>query len=167
MNDLRRLQYFLDIELSYTAAGIFVHQTKYKHDILKKFGMEAAIPCSTPLALHSSTDMGSSCFSEYVHNYRGLIGILHYLTFSRSNIAFAVSKLSQYMHSPCSGNLLAAKRILRYLNDTIDLGILFQKGSSSANLLLRDFSHSDWAGDSNDRRSTTGYVIFLGPNPIS
>lgn len=63
-------------------------------------------------------------------------------------------------------HLIAAKRVLRYLNGTMGLGILFQKSFLKDCLRLQAFSNSDWAGDFTDRRSTTGHVIFLGSNPI-
>jgi hypothetical protein len=57
----------------------------------------------------------------------------------------------------------AVKRILRYLKGTLQVGISYTIGD----LQLKAFSDADWAGDFNDRRFTTGLVIFLGNNPIS
>ncbi|MDV3194020.1 MAG: Ty1/Copia family ribonuclease HI, partial [Sweet potato little leaf phytoplasma] len=61
-------------------------------------------------------------------------------------------------------HLVAAKRVLRYISGTITYGLFFRKGNF---LRLTAFSNSDWAGYSIDRRSTTGYVLFLGSNPVS
>lgn len=77
-----------------------------------------------------------------------------------------MSKLSQFLHKPTLVHLLAAKRILRYLLHSPSSGILFRR-SASNQFKLHAFSDSDWAGDFTDRRSTTGFVIFLGANPIS
>ncbi|XP_022139699.1 uncharacterized protein LOC111010547 [Momordica charantia] len=122
MTDLGALKYFLGLEISYTNNGLFINEAKYTRDVLQRFGMLSAKPCTTPMSLSSTTDIGASCSAEDIRNYRSLIGSLHYLTFTRPDITFAVGKLSQFMHAP-------------------------------------------W--DSHDRRSTSGFVIFLGSNPIS
>jgi hypothetical protein len=58
---------------------------------------------------------------------------------------------------------MAAKRILRYLKGTLHLGISFKLGP----LTLSAFTDADWAGDPDDRRSTSGLLVYLGPNPIT
>ncbi|KAM2367846.1 hypothetical protein ACFXTH_045477 [Malus domestica] len=60
-------------------------------------------------------------------------------------------------------HVVAVKRILRYLSGTIDYGIHFQPGKLS----LQAYSDIDWAGDPNDHRSTSGYIVYLGSSPIS
>ena len=61
-------------------------------------------------------------------NYQHLVGKLIYLSHTRADIAFAVSLVSQYMHSPChQGHLNAAYRILRYLKQTLGKGLFFAK----------------------------------------
>ncbi|XP_022143489.1 uncharacterized protein LOC111013365 [Momordica charantia] len=165
MTDLEDLKYFLGLEISYTNNGLSISQAKYTRDVLQRFGILSAKPCTTPMSLSSTTDIGAPCSIEDIRNYRSLIGSLHYLTFTRPDIAFAVGKLSQFMHAPCESHLVAAKRILRYLSGSLQFSIMFQR--SSSNLRLHAFSDSDWAGDSHDRRSTSGFVIFLGSNPIS
>jgi hypothetical protein len=67
------------------------------------------------------------------------------------------------MHSPTNTHWTTAKRILRYLKGSINHGLHFAKGS----LDLNAYSDSDWAGNLDDRRSTTGYPLFLGPCLIS
>ena len=96
-------------------------------------------------------------------SYRSLVGALQYATFTRPYITFAVNHVYQFMHAPTSLHLIAAKRILCYLKGSINLGILFQPGP----LQLTAFTDADWAGDPNDRRSTTSIAIFLSHNPIT
>lgn len=121
---------------------------------------------NTPIALKSPSDDGTLCCSDDASLFRSLIGALHYLTFTRPDIAFSVSKLSQFLHRSTLVHLVAAKRILRYLLGSLSAGILFKRSSADF-CKLHAFSDSDWAGDSVDRRSTSGFVLFLGPNPIS
>jgi hypothetical protein len=70
----------------------------------------------------------------------------------------------QFLSTPTTEHWYAVKCILRYLHDTIDQGLYFTKSGSS---LLGAFSDADWAGDSDDRRSTEGFAIFFGGNLIS
>ncbi|OIT03526.1 retrovirus-related pol polyprotein from transposon tnt 1-94, partial [Nicotiana attenuata] len=96
--------------------------------------------------------------------YRRVIGKIHYLSFTRPDIAFAVSKLSQFMHQPGVSHWKAVKCLLRYLCHTAHLGIKLAKKSAAQ---LVAYSDSDWAGDPLDRTSITGYVVYLGDSPIS
>ncbi|KAM1794483.1 hypothetical protein ACFX11_034955 [Malus domestica] len=95
--------------------------------------------------------------------YRSIVGALQYLTFTRPDIAFSVHQVCQFMQQPMVAHYTAVKRILRYLKGTMNVGVTYTRGY----LHLKAFSDADWAGDPNDRRSTTGLVVFLGSNPIS
>ncbi|XP_028084712.1 uncharacterized protein LOC114285834 [Camellia sinensis] len=95
--------------------------------------------------------------------YRSLVGALQYLTITRPDLAFAVNSACQHMHCPLISHFNAVKRLLRFLKGTLDCGLQFQRGP----LTLNAFSDSDWAGNALDRRSTTGFCVFLGPNWIS
>ncbi|XP_057994335.1 uncharacterized mitochondrial protein AtMg00810-like [Hevea brasiliensis] len=97
-------------------------------------------------------------------HYRQVLGSLQYLTLTRPDIAFSVNKLAQFMHSPTDIHWQAVKRLLRYLRGTASLGLTFTKRTS---ILLQAFSDSDWAGCPDDRRSTGGYLVYMGDNLIS
>ncbi|GKC38948.1 gag/pol polyprotein, partial [Tanacetum coccineum] len=115
----------------------------------------------------------STAFSNPV-KYRQVVGSLQYVTLSRPDITFAVNKVCQYMHAPTENHWSAVKRILRYLHGTVEHGMLIRRSSGSTlqaftdvlwkgnpDTSLEDFSDADWAGDSNDRRSTRGFAIYL------
>jgi hypothetical protein len=95
--------------------------------------------------------------------FRSLVSALQYLTFTRPDLSFAVNQVCQFMHNPTDVHLTAAKRILRYLRGTLHCGLLFRPSS----LQLQAYADADWAGDPVDRRSTSGYVVFLGSTPIT
>jgi hypothetical protein len=67
------------------------------------------------------------------------------------------------MHNPMESHVVAVKQILRYLRGTLDYGIHFQPGT----LNLQAYSDANWAGDPNDRRSVSSFVVYLGSSPIS
>lgn len=96
--------------------------------------------------------------------YRTLIGSLQYLAFMRPDIAYAMNRLSQFMHSPTTDHWQAAKRVLRYLAGTPTYDIIFSKANS---LTLHAFFDADWKGDSDDFVSTNAYILYLGNHPIS
>lgn len=87
-----------------------------------------------------------------------------YLIVTRPDIKYTVSLISRYMEQPKEVYLLAAERILKYLQGTIDFGILY-KQREQTNLV--GFSDSDFAGDPDDRKSTTGFVFLLGSGAVS
>jgi histone deacetylase 1/2 len=107
---------------------------------------------------------GTPLGSEDSSQYRSIVGALQYLTLTRPDLAFSVNKVCQYLHAPTTEHWTAAKRILRYVKDTSKLGITFTKSSST---FLSAFSDADWAGSLDDRRSTGGFCIFVGPNLVS
>jgi histone deacetylase 1/2 len=120
---------------------------------------------STPIVATeklSKTD-GDLLSPEDATRYRSIVGALQYLTLTRPDLAFAVKKVCQYLHSPTTLHWTAVKRILRYVRGTSDVGL---KITRSPSMLLSGFSDADWAGDIDDRRSTGGFVIFYGPNII-
>ena len=98
------------------------------------------------------------------HQYQRLVGRLIYLSHTRPDIAYAVSVVSRYMHDPRSGHMNAANRILRYLKGCPGKGILF---SANGHLKIEGYTDADWAGCLDDRRSTSGYCMFVGGNLVS
>lgn len=97
--------------------------------------------------------------------YRELVGSLMYLaTTSRPDIANATGFLSRYMHCPTSTLWSAGKRVLKYLKQTKEKGLVYKKEDSNC---LQAFSDSDWAGDRVDRKSVSGVSIFHRGNLVS
>ncbi|KAK2984661.1 hypothetical protein RJ640_006644 [Escallonia rubra] len=130
----------------------------------QKTSMINAKPLPTPIASSPKLSKTSGHPLPDPTHYRQIIGSLQYLTFTRPDLSFAINKLAQFMQHPTDAHWTAVKRILRYLKATISHGLLFQKSPISS---LHAFSDADWAGNIDDRRSTGGYAIYLGPNLIS
>ncbi|XP_017186642.2 uncharacterized mitochondrial protein AtMg00810-like [Malus domestica] len=120
-------------------------------------------PCDTPCLPYNRLLKDNSSPFNNPAAYRNIVGALQYLTFTRLDIAFAVHQVCQFMQAPMVSHYIAVKRIMRYLKGTMSFGISY----FARDLHLKAFSDADWAGDPNDRRSTTGLVVFLGGNPIS
>ncbi|KAI5348760.1 hypothetical protein L3X38_001647 [Prunus dulcis] len=164
LKDLGLLTYFLGLQISYpSSGGIFVNQYKYAKELVAKAGMTQCKACSTPCKPYSQVLSTDGELLKDPTLYRRLVGALQYLTFTRPDIAFAVNSVCQYMTAPTDSHFFQVKRILRYLQGTLQYGIKFSPGP----MQLSAFSDADWAGDASTRRSTTGFVVFLGNNPIS
>jgi hypothetical protein len=95
--------------------------------------------------------------------YRSIVGALQYLTLTRPDISFAVNKVCQFLHSPTTVHWTVVKRIMRYLNASTKLGI---KICISNLTLVSAYSDANWVGCLDDRRSTNGFVVYLGSNLI-
>ena len=101
------------------------------------------------MAEHLSLTDGSPLGPDDCTNYSRIVGGLQYLTLTRPDLSFSVNKVCQYLHAPTTAHWTAVKRILRYVKGTINIGLTFQRSSSS---LLSAFSDADWAGCLDDRR---------------
>jgi transposase InsO family protein len=163
VKDLGALSYFLGIQASRTTTGLHLHQGKYITDLLHRTKMVGAKPASTPCAAGGKLSRLHGDPLLDPREYRHIVGALQYCTLTRPDIAYSVNQLCQFLHNPTSVHLTAAKRVLRYLKGTVDFGLHYTKGS----LQLNGFCDSDWAGSPDDRKSTTGYGIYLGPCLIS
>jgi Reverse transcriptase (RNA-dependent DNA polymerase)/gag-polypeptide of LTR copia-type/GAG-pre-integrase domain len=164
IKDLGKLHFFLGIEVHPHDNGLLLTQSRYIYSILDRTHMHGAKPVNTPMATGLPLTKLSGAPFEDPHLYRSVVGALQYATITRPEISFAVNRVSQFMHSPSTCHWVAVKRILRYLKGTINYGLTIMPSTS---LTLHAYADSDWAGCPDDRKSTTGYLVFLGQNLIS
>ena len=164
--DLGKLHYFLGMEVSDVADGIQLSQKKYATDLIERAGMKHCKAVNTPLSTSKkySRHEGEPLGDHEATKYRSIVGALQYLTLTRSDIAFSVNKVCQFLHCPTAYHMTVVKRILRYVKGTINLGIQFVKSRSR---LVSAFADADWGGCPDDRRSTGGFAVFFGDNLIS
>ncbi|GKC73852.1 uncharacterized mitochondrial protein-like protein [Tanacetum coccineum] len=142
---------------------------------VKDMGYLSYFLVKTPITTTTNLALGDSPLFEDPVRYRQIVGSLQYATLSRPDIAYAVNKVCQFLHSPTEKHWSAVKRILRYLKGTADFGLLVRQESGSIlhaytdshSPYLNAFSDADWAGCPDDRRSTGGYAIYLGSNLVS
>ncbi|CAH9088710.1 unnamed protein product [Cuscuta europaea] len=164
IKDLGHLHHFLGIEVIPSSRGIFLSQRQYILNILDTFKMTGAKESSTPMTSAALTSGPSDCPMLDPKLYRRVLGLLQYLAFTRPDISFVVNRLSQHMHCPSDHHWQAVKRVLRYLKGTINFGLFLHRNCP---LQLTAFSDSSWGNVSDAGHSTTGYVLYLGPNIIS
>ncbi|KAM2012318.1 hypothetical protein ACFX1T_024197 [Malus domestica] len=163
IKDLSRLRYFLRIEMDQSPTGLFLNQQKYVLDLLEEANMMHCKPAKTPLPTNFK-DETSGIQLENASEYQMLVGKLIYLTITRPDIAYAVSFVSQFMHSPSCHHLQLVKRIIRYLKSLVSTGIFMQ---NNGHFTIEGYTDSNWAGNILDRKSTIGYCTLVGGNLVT
>ncbi|KAI5343080.1 hypothetical protein L3X38_010956 [Prunus dulcis] len=164
MTDLGLLHHFLGLGVLQTDTCIFLHQKKYAKTFLDKFGLKDCKPVATPLAVNEKLSKidGSDLADETL--YRQMVGSLLYLTATRPDIMFAASLLARFMHNPTKKHMGTSKRVLRYIQGTMNYRIAYEKGKGA---VLIGYCDSDWSGSEDDMRSTSGYAFNLGSGVFS
>jgi hypothetical protein len=123
------LTYFLGFQVKQLKDGIFISQTKYTQDLLKKFGMKDAKPIKTLMGTNGHLDLDAGGKSVDQKVYRSMIGSLLYLCASRPDIMIALCMCARFQSDPKECHLAAVKRILRYLIHTPHFGLWYPKGT--------------------------------------
>ncbi|KAL0320217.1 UNVERIFIED_CONTAM: Retrovirus-related Pol polyprotein from transposon RE1 [Sesamum radiatum] len=159
MSDMGLMSYYLGLEVKQRNDGIFISQEAYTRETLKKFKMMECNPVNTPIECGVKLSKDNGARKVDSTTFRSLVGSLRYLTCTRPDIVFAVGLVSRFMENPSEEHMNAAKRILRYLKGTFDYGIFY---TSSNDVCLKGYCDSDYAGDVDDRKSTTGFVFYFG-----
>ncbi|KAM2593818.1 hypothetical protein TB1_042916 [Malus domestica] len=164
MKDLGGLKYFLGIEVARSRDGIYLSQRKYVLDLLTETGMLAYKLAETPIVQNHHLVIYQDQIPTNKERYQRLVGRLIYLSLTRPYITYAVSVVSQFMHSLSEDHMAAVMRILSYLKGAFGKGLIFRK---HGHLEVKEYTDADWAGNITDRRSTSGYFTFVGGNLVT
>ncbi|GKA53833.1 retrovirus-related pol polyprotein from transposon TNT 1-94 [Tanacetum coccineum] len=164
MSMMGKISFFLGLQISQSPRGIFINQSKYALESLKKYGFDSCDPVDTPMVEKSKLDEDKEGKAVDPSHYRGMIGTLLYLTASRPDLQFAICMCARYQARPTEKHLNAVKRIFRYLKGTVHRGLWYPKDSLIA---LTAFADADHAGCQDTRRSTSGSMQLLGDRLVS
>ncbi|GKB46324.1 putative ribonuclease H-like domain-containing protein [Tanacetum coccineum] len=156
--------YLLGLHVQQKEDGIFISQDKYVDDILKNFNYTDVKSASTLVDLEKPLVKYGDVNDVDVYLYRSMIGSLMYLIASKPYIMFAVCVYARFQVTPKTSHLLAVKRIFRYLKGKPTLGLWYSRDSPFE---LVAYTDSDYAGATQDRKSTTRGCQFLGNRLIS
>ena len=167
VTDMGTLHYFLGVKVVQKASTgeIWIGQPNFTNELLKKFQMSESKPVETPCDPGMKLSKKTENEEEFdTIKYQSAVrSLLYLLTRSRPDLAFAVGNAARYCSQPSQQHWSAVKRIFRYLRGTTDLGLLYQPDNAD----LAGYSDADWAGDINDRKSTSGYVFMMSGSAIS
>ncbi|KAK1401416.1 hypothetical protein POM88_001021 [Heracleum sosnowskyi] len=129
MSMMGELKFFLGLQVSQRSNGIFICQSKYLKELLKKYHMEDSASARTPSSTAIKLGASDNSIKVDVTSYRGMIGSLLYLTASTPDIMYATCLCARFQADPRDVHLVAVKRILRYLKGTPNFGIWYPKDS--------------------------------------
>ena len=160
MKDMGKLRHFLGIDFEQANGVVKMSQERYVRKILDRFEMQDCKSRETPCEPKLEYTEDAEKMQE-PRKYREAVGSLIYLsTCTRPDISFVVSKLSQHFAEPTVEHWNTVKHVFRYLKGTTEQGLFFRRNDTEK-LGLRVYCDADWASDSADRRSTSGYCVSL------
>ncbi|KAM2328062.1 hypothetical protein ACFXTH_014569 [Malus domestica] len=131
MSDLGLLHHFLGLGIIQTNKSIFIHQKKYAKSLLEKFGLKDCKAVKTPLAIDDKLSKENGSVDADESLYRIMVGSLLYLTATRPDLMYASCLLARFMNKPTRKHMGTAKRVLRYVQGTLDFGIEYVKGKAA------------------------------------
>jgi hypothetical protein len=145
---------------------ITLDQERYVAKVLEQFNMSQCKAADVPAVKDAKA--GEDGNSEQIDDrqYMRLVGSLLYAAITtRLDIAYAVNVLSRHMKDPQIKDWQAGKRVLRYLQGTQNLGLIFTRNNAKE-FKIDVYSDADWGGGQG-RKSTTGYVVLVNGSVVS
>ncbi|GJS95744.1 retrovirus-related pol polyprotein from transposon TNT 1-94 [Tanacetum coccineum] len=163
MSMMGELKFFLRLQVHQSPRGIFISQSQYAIELLKKHGLDECVSMSTPMATKRLDADLQGTPTDHM-TYRHMIGGLMYLIANRLDIAFATFVCARYQARPTVKHLKEVKRIFRYLRQSYNMGLWYPK---DFRFKLIAYSDADHAGCKDDCKSTSGGLQFLGGKLVS
>ena len=176
LRDLGLTSFLLGVQIDRDRPNrsISLSQRQYVLDLLQRFGFQDCSPVTTPLdpSVRLSTSMAPST-QEEIDSMRSIpyinaVGALAYLAIAtRPDIAYAVAVLARFSQNPGPLHWKAIKHLFRYLKGTLDYRLTYSPSSSSNSDLFVTYTDADHAGNPDNGRSTSGYLVKMGSGAIS
>ncbi|PNX94834.1 hypothetical protein L195_g018015 [Trifolium pratense] len=148
-----------------------MHKQKYATEILPRFSMDNCNKMCSPVVPGCKLIKNESGKAADASRYKQMVGCLMYLLASRPDLAYSVCLEARFMDRPTEIHVAAVERILS--REDLEVfegnswsGILYKADTSKESSLV-GWSDFDYAGDLDDRKSTTGFVFMLGSRAIS
>jgi hypothetical protein len=163
MKDMGEASVILGVKIIRKDDSIILSQEHYVEKLLKKFNYYDFKSVSTPYDVNSQLKKNRGDPVDQTQ-YAQIIGsLLHLMNFSRPDIAYAVGRLSRYTHSPNQDHWEALVKVMKYLRGTMNFGLVY----SGFPVVLEGYSDANWISDSEETKSTSGYVFTLGGGAIT
>nr|GEY35604.1 uncharacterized mitochondrial protein AtMg00810-like [Tanacetum cinerariifolium] len=164
MSMMGKMSFFLGLQISQIPRDIFLNQSKYAFEIIKKYGLLTSDSIDIPMVEKNKLDEDLQRTLVDATLYHGMLGSLMYLTSSRPDLIYAVCLCARYKEKPIEKHLNAVKWIFRYLKGTINMGLWYSKDTG---ISLTAYLNVDHVGCQDTRCSTSGSAQFLGDKLVS
>nr|GEX38180.1 retrovirus-related Pol polyprotein from transposon TNT 1-94 [Tanacetum cinerariifolium] len=153
MSMMGEMTFFLGLQVNQSPSGIFINQSKYVHEILKKYGLNTYDIIGTLMDIKDKLDLEQIGTPVNATKYHSMIGALMYLTSSRPDIVHATCVCARYQTHPTEKHLKEVKMVFFYIQGTVNIGLWYTKDSGFE---LTGFSNADYAGCKDTFKSTYG-----------
>lgn len=169
MTDMGEVKLILGMEVqrNYEEGTLTITQQNYVHSILERYGMQDANAASTPgygQELSTNQPEDKLLGASEAKRYQSITGSILYLAqCTRFDLTYAANQLTRACSGPGQVHMTAAKHVLRYLRGTPDLPIIFKRGQ----FRMTAYTDASFGANPDNRKSTTGYLFFLGGGLIS
>ena len=164
MSMIGELTHFLRLQIHQQDSGIFLSQSIYAKNLVKKFCLESTSSIRTPMSSNVKLTVDLLAKSIDSSLYGSMIGSLLYLTASRPDISYSVGVCVRYQANPKESHMIVLKRIIKYVKTIAEFGVWYNKDTND---VLAGYSNADWARNANDRKSTSGGCFYVGNNLVS
>lgn len=159
IRDLGSAKNLLSFQIEQHDGKVSLSQANFINKILCEFGLQDSKACTSPLPMSKTCESNND---EKVDStmYRSAVGsILYVSNNTRPDLSYAVHKVSQNNQCPTESNWRSVKHLLRYINGTKELKLVYQKTGKPVEV----YCDADWGGSGcvEERRSISGIVIFL------
>lgn len=167
IKDNRSANFILGMKIERGINSLKISQELQVNKVLKQFDMINCKSRDTPSEIAKLTQVDCPTTEVEIMKmkqlpYESLVGNVLYLSIcTRPDISYSVNRVSRFMKNPGKDHWIACKRILRYLKSTPQLGLQYQNDQNDNVIELIGYCDADWAGDIDDRKSTTGFVIKI------
>ncbi|GKB76083.1 retrovirus-related pol polyprotein from transposon TNT 1-94 [Tanacetum coccineum] len=164
MSMMGQMSFFLGLQISQSPKGIFINQSKYASEIVKKYRMLSSDSVDIPMIEKSKPDEDLQGNPVDATLYHSMIGSLMYLTSNRPDLIYAVCLYARYQTKPTKNHLNTIRRIFRYVKGTINMGLWYSKDTGMS---MTTYADADLTGCQDTRRNTSGSAQFLGEKLVS
>ncbi|XP_065627105.1 uncharacterized mitochondrial protein AtMg00810-like [Quercus suber] len=164
MSMIGELNHFHGLQICLQELGIFISQSKYAKNLVKRFGLESASFVKTPMSPNVKLIVDLLRKSVDWFLYKSMIGSLLYLTTSRLDISYSVGVCAKYQANFRESHMIALKRIIKYIKTTVDFGVWYSKDTND---VLARYFDANWARNVDDRKSTLGGCFYVDNNLVS
>jgi len=168
LTDIGEANKILGMRVTHREGYTYIDQQAYIREKLDEFNMSECITVSTPGDVNAM--LGDKVGEVNRHLYLQIVGSLMHATHStRPDITHATNIVCRFMSAPDENHMRAAKRVLRYLSGCVEYGLRYKNDESvyGNGVEITAYCDADWGGDKTDRKSTTGYCVYMNNNLIT